>query len=315
MENWNLIDGSLCLGPSRLHNIGNCGYSRVVEEYNPTHSDELDEKKKKKLNIEFDQDDCYKPNDYEKFTEAYKVSTEHFHDHMGYKLKTSKDNRYCAVYAENHLHCDFFEQIPASQGWPFTRGEHLFTLKRNSYRLENIGFIMEFLEHPETKETLFIFNPKHGELSLYNMKGDKMKKGPDNDIFFNKVSIINEEYFLLVGWIWQPMNYMAIYNIKEFITDPDYYPQGQSAFDDCLLPEVKNGKICLESFLFEIEFFRKNMNFIVFHFPKIIDKKVLIDDIEYDLEYFNAHIEECFSDAKQKIRQKQKSNYIVPTTN
>ena len=304
MDNWNLIDGYLCLGNSLHQQIDDGTYSRIVQHYNPNYSLSFSDKLKHKLNIELDEKKRYKTGDSVKIKEAFKIATEHFHDYMGYKLKASKDNRYCAVYAENHLHCDFFEQMPPTN-WPFNKGKHLFTLKRNTYRMSDIGFIMEFLEHPETKETLFIFNPQHGELSLYNMKGEKVKEGKANDEFFTSLTFINDEYFLLNGWIWQPMSFFSIYNINKFITDPDYCPRWEFEQDGCPMPTVKDGKIVMGAFIFELKFFMNNMNFIVFHFPKIKDNKVLIGDddfqAEYDLEYFNNHIEECLLDVQKQI--------------
>ena len=106
------------------------------------------------------------------------------------------------------------------------RAKYLFTLKRNTYRAHQISheFIVEFVTHSDTKETMVLFNDIHGQLGVYNMKGQLVHRDEQSDKFIRNLEIINEKYIIAYCWFWNSTNVDLLYNIDELLTNPKYCP-------------------------------------------------------------------------------------------
>ncbi|ARF12175.1 hypothetical protein Klosneuvirus_3_310 [Klosneuvirus KNV1] len=163
-----------------------------------------------------------------------KQKLDQFNQFMNLQIKTTPDHKYCAVYSPNYLYCDFYEQLEPEKYMPIVksdndplyvdraRAQYSFTLKRNTYRPGD--FIVEFVTHPTSKETMILFNDTHGQISVYNTKGQLIHKEKEDDKFIRNLEIINEKYMIAHCWVWHPIEIKVLYNIDDLVTKPDYHP-------------------------------------------------------------------------------------------
>jgi hypothetical protein len=166
------------------------------------------------------------------YVESYNIDEDNeefnktYLEHMQYQIEISKNDKYCAIFAKNGLHCDIFTHD--------NEEELVLCKRRNTYRKENIEFIVKFIENPITNETYLITNEQHSVLSFYNLdkKNDRFNLFL-SDIFMNELKIINSKYMLLNGWIWTPMNIYLLFDIKLLFEEKkNYIPQNININDD-----------------------------------------------------------------------------------
>jgi hypothetical protein len=214
MQPFYIENGVLRIGKPII--LPGCRYDNEVEDYNVLHQDK-------------------QPGIYSEENEkGLKQKLDQFNQFMDLKIKPTPDNKYCAVYSPNYLYCDFYKQEKPEQFIPIVgnpdkpeyveqaRAKYLFTLKRNMYYAECHEFIIEFVTHPTTKEQLFLFNDKHGQLSVYNMHGQLIHRDKDTDKFITKLKIINEKYMIAHCWAWSPIYFHLLYNLDELLTTPNH---------------------------------------------------------------------------------------------
>lgn len=134
-------------------------------------------------------------------------------------LKVSHDGKYAAVCNINKYYADFYTANAKND-----YKHYMYSLKRNTYRTENTEYILEFFPSPsDANITLFIFNTDHGELGVYDAETGKQLHTDDlEDKFITSIKIVNDDYLHMTGWYWSPVFFTAIYNIKEFLSTPDY---------------------------------------------------------------------------------------------
>lgn len=136
---------------------------------------------------------------------------------MQFNIAVSDNSEFCVCYSENGMYCDCF-----------AADDHrlVLTKRRNTYHMENTGFIVKFIGH------LLILNEQHSVLSVYDMKE------PDNpafhvldDVFINNIDIY-DGYMLLKGWIWNPIDVYVLFKIEDFIADVSKYKPRMMFLDD-----------------------------------------------------------------------------------
>jgi hypothetical protein len=227
---------------------------------------------------------------------------------MDYKLKTTPDHKYCAVYSDNYLYCDFYEQLEPEDYTILkpeiikrARAKYLFTLRRNSYyaHLDSHKFIIEFVTHPtlgaeSLKETMILFNEEHGHLSVYNTKGQLVHKDDFNDKFISSIELINEKYMILHCWFWHPIYSDILYNIEELLSTPNY--KGSvgiwSDWGDSCYQIIDNAKIRI-CYTNTNENDDDNTN--------KIDESKIIKEYTYELDYYynnHKYIKQSFTDTR-----------------
>lgn len=228
MQQFYFEDGKLKVGKP----IERSGFyaDNTVQDYNVMHLDP--------------QPGIYSQEKYDEITKKAKQ----FNEFMDMKIKTTQDHKYCAVYSPHYLYCDFYEQLEPEDYMPIVKSdndplyvkrakvEYRFTLKRNTYRPGD--FIIEFVTHPTTKETMILFNETHGQLSVYNTKGQLIHKEQKADKFFHRVEMINDKYMIGYCWVWHPIQTNVLYNINDLLTIPDYSPITLWREEDDMIYEI-----------------------------------------------------------------------------
>lgn len=258
-DDWNFENGCLFLGPDNRKELPGAGFiSRNVKEYVTKTSDKLCELIKQTFVKEFPNELVYRENNnksYKSYSEKffnYKNEREREYTKISeaytdYRIKSSKNKEYCAVYSDIGIHCDFYQQITSNvHGTPLNVGKYLFTLTRNTYRSGE--WILDFVNHPDTNEQLFLFNSQHGILDVYDMTGKIKFEQESNDIFFKRLEWINDKYFLLHYWIWQPFDYVDIYSLDDFLRNRKELTHNRiwADYDSKPYPKVENGKLIID---------------------------------------------------------------------
>lgn len=288
MQEFTLVDNYLCLNNKKCYSIYN----------------------KQNSGPNYDKHTLFKNKDQNKDQNGEEINV-----NSNLLLKVSKNNKYCAVYSNNNYYCDFYEQFTyinkknvndelIEEGIQSIK--YLFTLKRKTYRSGD--FIMEFIEHPETKETLFIFfdedanyheNIYCGYLTIYNMKREKVKLITCPEFLYN-IELLNEKYFILRGWVWYPVDVLALYNINKMITNDDYHQthlandDGDGNFIFCQTDSFIDDDGCELCKKFRIELLKD-------------EEKILIDNVKYDYEYLENHKEEL----EKELTKKNPKDYDI----
>lgn len=134
-------------------------------------------------------------------------------------LKVSSNGKYAAICNIYNYYADFFK-AKSKHGEP----EYMYSFKRNTYHTLGTDFVLEFFQAPSNPEdTLFIFNTRHGELSVYNAEsGKEIHTDMVEDKIITSVTILNDEFMHMTGWYWNPVFFTSIYDIKKLLTTPDY---------------------------------------------------------------------------------------------
>jgi hypothetical protein len=172
-------------------------------------------------------------------TQEERQKQNQFNELMDMQLKTTPDHKYCAVFSHHYLYCDFYEQLDYKEEQPLIGNpnkpeyvkvpqyKYLFTLMRNTYRAfqHSHKFIVEFITHPITSEIMILFNSNHGQLSIYNMKGELIHSDKRNGKFISDLEIINNKYMIVKCWFWSPVTCDYLYNLEKLLTTPDYEPK------------------------------------------------------------------------------------------
>jgi hypothetical protein len=256
-DDWNFANGCLFLGSENSKRMENNGsMSTIVKQYVTDTSDRLSTLVEKVFKEEYPDEDCYSSKFFDYRNKKLAEYMNIFYAQIDYRLKTSKDKQYCAIYSETGLHCDFYQQVTADfHGSSYPRGKFLFSLLRNTY--QSGKWIVDFVTHPDTQETLILFNSQHGKLDVYDLTGKIKFDQSSDDIFFKSIEWVNDKYFLLHAWMWQPWDVVYIYNLDEFLRNKellpfhsdDYkYKYGQIWFDGDDFknyPIVKDGKVIM----------------------------------------------------------------------
>jgi hypothetical protein len=130
----------------------------------------------------------------------------------------------------------------------YDKEKELFIIKMNTYRKYKEVFVVEFFVHEG--QTLLVVNVIHGNLSIYNMKGEHLHDDKHIDKFISSFEIIDHEYIFSNEWFWQPLFEQKIYKISSLLTIPDY--NGRLLYMDdgdyCEWENtVENGKIVMPS--------------------------------------------------------------------
>lgn len=147
-----------------------------------------------------------------------------YQDNKTYRLKQCKG--YAAVYPlyqkeENDkwggyhpsnpkdFYCDFFID-----------GQYAYTLRRNDYYPPE-EFLVEFFTRDSDGKIVFIFNKKHGEISVCDPENGKtLHTEKNNDVFITSYTVLRGgKYMYFEGWYWSPYFFSAIYDIQKLIAD------------------------------------------------------------------------------------------------
>jgi hypothetical protein len=138
-----------------------------------------------------------------------------------YKLKVSEDKQYAVVYNIARYYADFYKYNE------YGEIEYLYTKKRND------KFLIEFFKSPTNDNiTLVMFYSSPGKLTLfYADTGMDMYYYTDKEDMKNitDIKMINDKYMYMSCWYWQPEYCTYLYDIKSFLTEPDY----QGVLIDC----------------------------------------------------------------------------------
>lgn len=234
---WNLSDGILSLNSKNIvKNYSHETSRKVIKLIEESFSGEI-------MKDEYNYSDeflKYKIIKEKEYRQIYLAQ-------LDYQIKCSKDNRYCAVYSNTGIHCDFYEQFPSRT---FEKGVYLFTLVKSTFYPSE--WIVDFILHPETKNTLCLFGSKH-RIEFYDMKGvPEEAKITIEDLYFKNIEWINDYSFLIHGWDWGPSDHVLLCDIEKFFKDSKNYCIQLIWSDDDWekYPKVKDGKIWMGNNLY-----------------------------------------------------------------
>jgi hypothetical protein len=205
-------------------------------------------------------------------------------DHVVVRMEVSDDLEYCAIiYPQMHIVNIYKKEQWNKYGTPPKCPEETFyfpdciaTLRRNTYYATENNFIFSFIQHPQTKETCFIFNKTHGELAVFKPDGELLFSDKNEDKFISQLIWINKSFFALKVWYWHPFSAFLLYNVAEFMNGPGYTPKVRitdSNDDDFSFDfgekfkrviSIKDNKILYHGFEFDPEDFDKNFKQIQF---------------------------------------------------
>jgi hypothetical protein len=247
---WTFQDGYLFLGKDRHAQIAsNSTVDRTVKRYVNDVSSSLMKIIENNFSGQVNEEENHYTSEFMTYRFAKeKEYREIYLAQMDYKIKTSQDNQYCAVYSETGIHCDFYQQLPSLENdWiKVTRGEYLFTLVRSTNHPSE--WIINFIHHPNTQKPLILFGSCH-QLKFYNLMGqvEHTVKGHTH-LYYKYIEWINETSFLLHAWEWQPFAEVLLCDLKKFFADPEKYSPDLIWFDGDdweKYPKVINGQIVM----------------------------------------------------------------------
>lgn len=133
-------------------------------------------------------------------------------------LVVSADEKYAAITNIETNYVDVFK-ASGSNDYP----EYIYSMKRSSYYPSKTSFVFHFIQHPVEDKQLFIFNKNHGELGVYDAETAKeLHTDHAEDKFIIQMKVVDNEFLLLYGWYWTPVYFIYIYDIKHFLTRPNY---------------------------------------------------------------------------------------------
>ena len=125
---------------------------------------------------------------------------------MNYKLEISPCFKYCIVYSDNNFYCDIYDNKPSL----------IFYKRKHTYKREFSRYIVKFLIHPETHETLFLINEYPGTLSIYRMNSEIYL---EYELDFELIEILNKDYFIA-----HTSKNKLLFNVKQFLENKYYKP-------------------------------------------------------------------------------------------
>ena len=103
----------------------------------------------------------------------------------------------------------------------YREDQELFSLQPEYYYVNDPGVIFYRLEDktlPDNEATLVTIHLKHGELAIYNMKGELIQTTfKDRGIISNLVDL--DEWILMFSWQWSPIAFFGIIDKKRFFED------------------------------------------------------------------------------------------------
>jgi hypothetical protein len=111
----------------------------------------------------------------------------------------------------------------------------LFHLTRNRYHEQSPGFVVEFVLkpncHPTPEEVeskvidpskvLFLFNQKHGVISVFDITGKHLHDDDDNDKFIQALHFFGP-YVIVDAWFWNPFFNPFLYRLDDLLRTPGY---------------------------------------------------------------------------------------------
>ncbi len=115
----------------------------------------------------------------------------------------------------------------------FENNKFQYSKFKNSYHTEKDEFmLLEWFE--VDNKTIFLFNDKHGLISIFDAKtGDLIHQTEDNDVFIYDYKMFDDNKYLYIsGWFWSPFPIRNIYHVPTMLTTTDYEPLSISC-DDC----------------------------------------------------------------------------------
>ena len=288
MITWVFEDGVLSLGTGDQVRKG---HNNTIMNYVPHKNILNSEQSKEYLKVSL-----------EEFRSHHKKARDIYLTQMDYRMKISKNGQYCAVYANNHVHCDFFIQEDMTHPmYPGQKlGRLLFSLSRNMN--EPRDYVIEFFEHPISHETVFIFNKNHGQISVYNMDGKIINSDDPTDHYVSLVEIINEKYLLYRGWVWHPYDICLLYDINQLITIPSYEPESIWMEGDYASPPIiQNGGFKVGDLTFDVESYCECKDLIKEFPPSILeDGKIKIRDLTFESDFFYKNISKIYNIFSEK---------------
>jgi hypothetical protein len=143
------------------------------------------------------------------------------------QIKTSDNDKYCAVFDPQGLYCDFYTH-EYNELYKTDLGKYLFTIKRcDRYggRKSEV-MIVEFFVHEE--KDYFIFYRNMSFLEVRDMNNNVVKKQYCPE-FIESVEKVNNNYYLVRCWVWQPYFFTCLLNINKTMANDEmtnYRPIG-----------------------------------------------------------------------------------------
>ncbi len=163
----------------------------------------------------------------------------HYRDALSYELK-QMDN-VAAVFPVAKV--DEAESVPMYCDF-FVNGVLTYSMRRNGYHPHG-QCLVEFFKNKEER-VLFIFNKRHGELSVCDAKtGSELFSDDQDDKFCIDCQMIDQRYMLFSGWIWSPLYYKTLYDMQKLMESKDEYEPVTIDGDSELSPnfKVQDGKL------------------------------------------------------------------------
>lgn len=165
------------------------------------------------------------------------------------KIKTSDDNKYCAVYNEDDLYCDFYTHEYYPDNWRRNLGKYLFTLRRDPKHANNKEkMIIEFVKY--NNKQYFLFHTKSRTIDIRDMENNIVTQRLLSTEFIQNIERVNDEYFILRYWTWHPFNSALLINFKELMENKNpMFPVIWNEPEECIYNHslytvcAKNGKI------------------------------------------------------------------------
>jgi hypothetical protein len=237
------------------------------------------------------------------FTPDTLINTDALSKQLQVVLKTSSDQEYCAIiYTCVDIVNIYHSVLKSSNGEYY--GKYLSTLRRNKYYADTKNFILEFVQDPQTGETLILFNKEHGKLSVLKPTGEVLFSDKDTDKFINSLTWITPRYFALNIWFWHPTFATALYDVNELLKGPNYVPKVIVHYDDDIdqkseikkLFEVKQGKIVHYDQEYDPDFFEANFIKIAEdtqHKRFLVDKELYGDHQEGEISGIKWEMNRC----------------------
>ena len=184
------------------------------------------------------------------------------------KIKTTDDDKYCAVYNENDLYCDFYTYEYDAYVYKKNVGEYLFTMRRNNKYKNDEVMIIDFVMYKNKQH--FFFHSKFGTLDVRDMQNNIIAQRTTKSIFIQSLHKVNNDYFA------------CLINLTELIENknctfpviwkkPEYYGIYQHSLYNI---NIKNNKIHYEI-----------INDIPIVDDKFIEYEKLIENSNFDEAY------------------------------
>lgn len=128
------------------------------------------------------------------------------------QIKTSDDCKYCAVFDDNDMYCDFYTEFE-------NNSKYMFTLRRYAKYGPDSHMIVEFFTYNNNQ--YFLFHEQYDHIDVRDMNNNIIVRKNTNSEFIQSLHKVNNDFYVIKFWIWHPEFGAKIFNVKKLIEDKD----------------------------------------------------------------------------------------------